>query len=99
MEIEESPQATMTAMIHGYPTEQELKQRIERQGSWRGESREFAIIWRGYLSGLYEWGLIELDVYERLIALLPKVGVKEQVELFADEPLSPEQEREVDENL
>lgn len=30
------------------------------------------------------------------MSLLPKVGVKELVELFADEPLSPEHERQID---
>ena len=88
----------MTAMINGYPTEEELRNRIVRQLSWRGTDT-VALIWHGYLSGLLEWGLIEIDVHDRLLKLLPKVGSKELYELFSDEPITPEQEAEIDEYL
>ena len=88
----------MTAMINGYPTEEELRNRIVRQLGWR-KTDTVALIWHGYLSGLLEWGLIELDVHDRLLKLLPKVGNKELHELFADEPLTPEQEAEIDDYL
>jgi hypothetical protein len=43
--------------------------------------------------------LIEIGVYDRLLPLLPRVGSKEVDELFADEPISAEREREIDEYL
>jgi hypothetical protein len=84
-------------MINGYPTEEELRNRITRQLEWRGASDTVSLIWHGYLAGLMEWGLIEVHVYDRLKELLPQVGNKELSELFADEPLSAEQELEIDE--
>lgn len=88
----------MTAMINGYPTEEELRNRIVRQLGWR-ETDAVALIWHGYLNGLLEWGLIEINVYDRLLKLLPKVGNKELYEQSSDEPISPEQEAEIDEYL
>lgn len=84
-------------MINGYPTEEELRNRITRQLEWRGPSDAVALIWRGYLAALSEWGVIEVQVFDRLSALLPDVGYKELHELFLDEPISPERERELDE--
>ena len=86
-------------MINGYPTEEELRDRITRQLEWRDKSDTVALIWHGYLSGLMEWGLIEIDVYNRLSDLLPIVGDKEIAELFAGEPLTTEQEKEIEEYL
>ncbi len=80
------------------PTEEELANRIVRQLSWRN-TETVALIWRGYLAGLLEWGLIEVSTYGRLSKLLPKVGGKALYELFADEPISPEQEAEIDADL
>ncbi len=84
-------------MINNYPTEEELRNRITRQLEWRGTSDATVLVWHGYLAGLLEWGLIEVHVYDRLMALLPQVGNKELSELFSDEPLSAEQELEIDE--
>ncbi|CRY38800.1 hypothetical protein [Burkholderia pseudomallei] len=87
----------MTAMINGYPTELELRERIERQISRRGASDTVVLIWHGYLTGLFEWGLIELDVFERLSALLPTIGRVELIELSLGEPITPEMQQEIDE--
>ncbi len=84
-------------MINGYPTEEELHNRITRQIEWHGTTDTVSLIWHGYLAGLLEWGLIKVDIYDRLTALLPQVGNKELSELFADEPLGAEQELEIDE--
>jgi hypothetical protein len=89
----------MTAKINGYPTEEELRNRIIRQLSWHSKVDTVALIWHGYLAALLEWGLIEVDVFERLSALPPEVGNKELYELFTDEPLSSERGREIDEFL
>ncbi len=82
-------------MFYSYPTEEELRNRINKQLSWRGPTDAVAILWRGYLNGIFEWGLIEVHVYEKLIQLLPKIGSVESSELFAGRQLTPEEEREV----
>ena len=87
------------AMINGYPTEDELRQRIERQVSWRGATDNVSLIWRGYLAALIEWGLVDPAVHGRLVKLLPAVGVKELDEVFSGERITPEREREIDEYL
>lgn len=86
-------------MINGYPTEEELRNRITQQLEWRGKSDTVALIWRGYLAGLVEWGLLEFNIYDRLTELLPIVGSKEISELFGGEPLTTEEEKEIDEYL
>lgn len=86
----------MMAMINGYPTEEELHDRIFRQLSRKGATDTVALIWHGYLTALLEWGLIDLAVFERLNVMLPKVGNKELVELSMDEPIGPELEQEID---
>jgi|GEM_PF-1077417 len=83
-------------MINGYPTEEELRNRITRQLEWRGSTDEVVLIWHGYLAALLEWGVIEVHVFKSLSALLPQVGNKELSELFADEPLSAGQELEIE---
>jgi hypothetical protein len=81
------------------PTEEELRSRITRQLKWRANSDEVVLIWHGYLAGLMEWGIIELETYERLSELLPHKGNKVLAELFQGEPLTAEREREIDEYL
>jgi hypothetical protein len=82
-------------MINGYPTKKELERRILRQIEWRGKSTEVSLLWRGYLSGLLEWGVVEVSTYDDLLKLLPPVGAVELYELFADEPITAEQEQDV----
>lgn len=83
-------------MINGYPTEEELRNRILRHLEWRNSSDAVALIWRGYLAALSEWGLIEQDICQRLCSILPEVGYKEIHELFLDEPISSERAEELD---
>ncbi|WP_234195267.1 hypothetical protein [Pseudacidovorax sp. NFM-22] len=83
-------------MINGHPTEDELRNRILHHFEWRNSSDAVALIWRGYLAGLSEWGLIEQDFYQRLCSILPEVGYKEIHELFLDEPISSERAEELD---
>jgi len=75
-------------MINGYPTEEELRDRIANQLSWRGATDTVALIWHGYLTALLEWGLLDVDAGSRLTALLPKVGNQELCEQALDEPLA-----------
>ena len=88
----------MAGMINGYPTEEELRNRITNQLARRGPSNPVALIWHGYLSALLEWGVIEVNVFARLTELLPKVGSKELYELLLDEKLSDEQEHEIEDS-
>lgn len=78
-------------MINGYPTEEELRDRICRQLTWHESSDTVALIWHGYISALLEWGVVEVDVFNRLNALLPRVGNEELCELCTGEPLTPDQ--------
>lgn len=83
-------------MINGYPTEEELRERISKQLAWRQSSDTVALIWRGYLAALLEWGLLEVDVYDRILnTLLPRVGSEELYELSSGEPISAEQKKEI----
>jgi hypothetical protein len=86
----------MTAMIGEYPTEEELRDRITQQLGWRNSSNETILIWHGYLAGLLEWSLIDVNVYDRLHVLLPRLGSYELFELFNGEPLSAEHKKEID---
>jgi hypothetical protein len=83
-------------MINGYPTEEELHNRITRQLGWRNSSNTVTLIWHGYLTALLEWGVIEVHIFDRLNALLPKIGNAELYELSSDEPLTIEQKKEID---
>lgn len=73
------------------PTENELSDRILRQQSWSKDQNAATLVWKGYLAGLYEWNLIDLDTYTRLKKLLPADGNIEISELFGGEPLSAEE--------
>jgi hypothetical protein len=86
----------MTSVFKSGPSEEELRGRILRQMEWRGGAREVALIWRGYLAALFEWGAIELAPYERLSKLLPDEGASELFELFGDEKNTSEQEAEIE---
>ncbi|MBO3051938.1 hypothetical protein J6337_04185 [Burkholderia pseudomallei] len=89
----------MIAMVNGYPTVEELRNRILRQLEWRGPTTEVASVWRGYLTALLEWGLLEISDHDTLASLLPFKGVKEVVELSADEPLDKESNDYIDEKM
>ena len=75
-----------------YPTEEELKSRIERHRGLHVPTRNFGALWRGYLSALVDWGLIEVAVYDRVVTLIPNDGADEQIELFGEIPFSPNKE-------
>lgn len=78
-----------------FPREIDLYNRIvgqlERSG---GDS--VALLWKGYLAGLFEWGLIDFDVYSRLVDVIPAVGDKDLAELFADDSISSEELQEIE---
>ena len=84
-------------MRNGYPTEEELYNRITNHLNHRGATDTVALLWHGYLAALLEWALIDINAHLRLLNLLPRVGIKELDELFADEPISLEREKEIEE--
>lgn len=53
----------------------ELQQRIQIDIDYfDGQLPErFSIAWRGYLAALFEWGVIDLQGYDRLVFLLPNL--------------------------
>ncbi|MBB5610656.1 MULTISPECIES: hypothetical protein [unclassified Janthinobacterium] len=69
----------MTSIFNGYPTEEELRRRISNQLSWRNTA-EVALLWHGYINALLEWGLIDVNIYNSLQELLPRIGSKESYE-------------------
>jgi hypothetical protein len=83
-------------MINGYPTEEELHDRICRHLVWQNSSEAVALIWRGYLTALSEWGVIDVSVCTRLCGLLPDIGYKELHELCLDEPISQQRAQELE---
>ena len=85
----------MIGITREIPSEEELRNRIQHHLSWR-DTETTALIWHGYIIGLLEWGLISVDCHARLVALLPGVGKKELVEMMLGDPLSAEQEAEID---
>lgn len=78
------------------PTEAELKKRISMHQSWARDKYAAALIWKGYVAGLFEWGLIDVDAYYRLDDLLGVGGEVELSEVFGGEPLNDEQRKEVE---
>ena len=85
---------TMTA-----PSEEELSNRLLKHLMWRESSPEVSLLWEGYLAALLEWGLIEVQINDRLMAHIPDVGLKELHELAVGAPITPERETEIDEYL
>lgn len=81
------------------PAEEELSQRLLKHLRLRNRSPEVSILWEGYLAALLEWDLIEVQVYDRLMAHIPNFGLKELNELSTGEPLTPEREQEIEEYL
>ena len=63
----------------------ELKNRIERDIKFfKGNLPErYALAWHGYVAGLYEWDVIDLESYGQLVDILPKTSSPDPiVEIF-----------------
>ena len=67
------------------PCETSLLARIRRQLERTTNKSHAALIWRGYLSGIFEWGLISPDAYKRMMDELPDIGKGELFDLFMDD--------------
>ena len=54
---------------------EELQFRIENElGYFKNSIPERVVIaWRAYLAALFEWGVIDVNVYDKLIKYFPKV--------------------------
>ncbi len=47
----------------------------------------YALAWHGYLAGIFEWGLIDIPLYDRLLNLLPEISVPNPIlEIFEGRP-------------
>ncbi len=61
---------------------EELKQRIRRHLEDRPDSETMKLLWKGYLSGLMEWGLFQYpDEYSYLMSDLGDIGKEESIEI------------------
>ena len=78
------------------PTKEELENRIQRHLSWSSSSETVALLWHGYLTGIFEWGLISIEDHRVLSELLPKVGTIEVDEIFSGEPVSAGRRAEIE---
>lgn len=78
------------------PTEAELKKRMLQHQGWARDKYAATLIWKGYVAGLFEWGLIDVEAYSRLDDLLPVGGEVELSEVFGGQPLSEDERRKVE---
>lgn len=76
--------------------EDELADRLTRQLEWGRDRHAAVLLWKGYLAGLYEAHVIDIEVYTRLDGLLPAGGNIEVSELFAGEKLSDQEVGEIE---
>lgn len=43
----------------------------------------YALAWQGYVAGIFEWGLIDIPLYDRLVSLLPVISMPNPIlEIF-----------------
>lgn len=76
------------------PTKKEMLSRISIHLKRRRDSDTVALLWKGYLAALMEWGFFTPDEYHDLNDQLGEVGSKELREVFLGFP--DEYERDVD---
>lgn len=63
----------------------ELEERIQTDiKHFKGNLPErYALAWHGYIAGLYEWNVLELGWYRRLVEVLPKTNEPDPIaEIF-----------------
>ncbi len=76
--------------------EEEFTKRIARHYRSAQDKKLVIAIWKGYLAGIYEWGIIDLALYTRLDGTLPAGGDVEIFELFTGEPVSDEARSDIE---
>ena len=66
----------------------ELSERINREINFYGGELpdDVALAWDGYLSGIFEWDIIDLKDYVNLIELLPRPAKNPIYSIFMGEP-------------
>ena len=64
--------------------EDDLASRIKCHVEARPSNEKVAILWKGYLAGLFEWGRIDFEMYKRLDYLLPDIASTEIAEIFLE---------------
>ena len=67
------------------PSERELAYRIRTHLAHRRDDG-VALVWRGYLAALLEWGLISVSSHDRLSGMLPTIGLATVGEVFLGLP-------------
>ena len=71
----------MTPILVTPPTDVELIARI-RAHLARRTDESVALVWRGYLAALLEWGLISVSRHDALAHMLPEAGADIVAEVF-----------------
>ena len=74
---------------------EETKNRIELHFSWRPNSHEVGLMWKGYIAALLEFGHISPNIHKKLDDILPKIAKEEIYEIFSGEPINDEQRSEL----
>ena len=64
----------MTVMI---PEKDELRYRIVDHLRARPDNPTVSAVWYGYLAGLLEWGVLEINDHAELVELLSDCGIEE----------------------
>ncbi len=75
------------------PEKSELRDRIAKHLAFRNNSLEVQLLWKGYLAGLMEWGLLSDKDYHELDAMIGRTAEVERVEVFVGFPGQYEQVR------
>ena len=65
-----------------------LSERINKEINFYGGELpdDVALAWDGYLSGIFEWDIIDLNDYDNLIKLLPRPSKNPVYSIFMGEP-------------
>ena len=81
----------MTKQLTVGPSEEELTKRINEHLALHSGSECVIMIWRGYLAGLVEFGIITPKTYSNVSQILPEsVGLCELNELMGGLPSEDE---------
>ncbi len=64
------------------PTKEELRERITEHLAHFGSNDASNVVWAGYLAGLLEWRLLDIEDYDSLRDLLRPAGEEELQRIF-----------------
>jgi hypothetical protein len=68
------------------PKKSELRDRIIKHLAYRNNSEQAQLLWKGYLAGLMEWGLLSDVDYHELDNMIGDAAEEVRVEIFVGYP-------------